>query len=76
MNPLIVWAIRASLLLLNIKEGPLDDRLRAEVDDLRDQLTPMLPPPPNGEAWTSEDLQALVNELREVNDDIRENHGE
>lgn len=76
MNPLIIWAVRASLLLLKVKDGPLDDKLKAELDDLRAQLTPQLPAPPNGVEWTTEDLQALAQQVKDVNAEIRLAHGD
>lgn len=76
MPAIVVWAIRVGLLLNDLKDSPLTAKLRAEVNDLREKISSIdLPPPPNGVAWTMEDLQALGDEIHDVTDDIRGQHG-
>lgn len=63
------------MLMLKVQEGPLVKKLKAELNDLLKQLTPDLPPAPNGVAWTVDDLDALALEVKAVNADIRREHG-
>lgn len=74
MSPLLIAALRVVTLGLTLQRDGVPDEIRDAFNELRAQLTPNLPAPPNGVEWTDADLLALAVEHNAITAEIRARH--